>query len=90
MNGRSASTSCRCSPVSRPTARGRGGAGLIVDHLADVLGESLGTRQAYLCGPPGMIDSCIGGLRAAGVQESATFFDKFLDQSHLSPAKKVA
>ncbi len=68
----------------------QGRRGLIVDHLADVLGESLGARQAYLCGPPGMIDSCIGGLRAAGVQESAIFFDKFLDQSHLSPAKKVA
>ena len=64
--------------------------GLIVDHLADVLGESLGAQQAYLCGPPGMIDSCIGGLRAAGARESEIYFDKFLDQSHLTPAKKVA
>ncbi len=68
----------------------QGRRGLIVDHLADVLGESLGAQQAYLCGPPGMIDSCIGGLKAAGVQESEIYFDKFLDQSHLAPAKKVA
>jgi NAD(P)H-flavin reductase/ferredoxin len=68
----------------------QGRRGLIVDHLAGVLGESLGVQQAYLCGPPGMIDSCIGGLKAAGAQESEIYFDKFLDQSHLSPAQKVA
>jgi ferredoxin-NADP reductase/ferredoxin len=68
----------------------QGRRGLIVDHLAEALGESLGARQAYLCGPPGMIDSCIGGLTAAGVQASGIFFDKFLDQSHLAPEKKVA
>jgi NAD(P)H-flavin reductase/ferredoxin len=68
----------------------QGRRGLIVDHLADVLGQSLGAQQAYLCGPPGMIDSCIVGLNAAGVQESGIYFDKFLDQSHLAPAKKVA
>jgi NAD(P)H-flavin reductase/ferredoxin len=64
--------------------------GLIVDHLAEAVGDSLGVQQAYLCGPPGMIDSCIGGLKSAGVQESGIFFDKFLDQSHLAPAKRVA
>jgi NAD(P)H-flavin reductase len=64
--------------------------GLIVDHLADILGESLGAQQAYLCGPPGMIDSCIGGLEAGGVPASGIHFDKFLDQSHLASTKKVA
>jgi len=68
----------------------QGRRGLIVDHLADVLGDSLGVQQAYLCGPPGMIDSCIGGLTAGGARESEIFFDKFLDQSHLAPAKRVA
>lgn len=68
----------------------QGRRGLIVDHLADVLGESLAVQHAYLCGPPGMIDSCIGGLKAGGAQQSGIYFDKFLDQSHLAVAKKVA
>jgi CDP-4-dehydro-6-deoxyglucose reductase len=63
---------------------------MIVDHLADVLGESLGDQQAYLCGPPGMIDSCVSGLKAGGVPPSEVSFDKFLDQSHLASTKKVA
>jgi NAD(P)H-flavin reductase/ferredoxin len=64
--------------------------GLIVDHLAGVLGDAPGAQQAYLCGPPGMIDSCISGLTAGGVPDSEVYFDKFLDQSHLAPEKKVA
>jgi ferredoxin-NADP reductase/ferredoxin len=64
--------------------------GMIVDHLAGVLRESPGIQQAYLCGPPGMIDSCVSGLKAGGVPGSAIHFDKFLDQSHLASTKKVA
>lgn len=64
--------------------------GMIGDHLADVLGESLAVQQAYLCGPPGMIDSCIGALEAGSVPGSDIYFDKFLDQSHLVQARKVA
>ena len=64
--------------------------GMIGDHLADVLGESLAVQQAYLCGPPGMIDSCIGALEAGSVSASDIYFDKFLDQSHLAPTKQVA
>jgi len=64
--------------------------GLIGEHLPGVLGSTAAAQQAYLCGPPGMIDSCTGVLREAGVPETAIFFDKFLDQSHLAPAAKVA
>jgi NAD(P)H-flavin reductase/ferredoxin len=67
-----------------------GSRGMIGDHLAEVLGPSLGVQQAYLCGPPGMIDSCVGVLKENGVPESEINCDKFLDQSHLAPAKKVA
>jgi len=77
--------------ADEPTASTwQGRRGMIVDHLADVLGESLGDQQAYLCGPPGMIDSCIAVLETAGVRASDVYFDKFLDQSHLAPATKVA
>jgi hypothetical protein len=31
-----------------------------------------------------MIDNCVERLSAAGVMESAIYFDKFLDQSHLA------
>ena len=64
--------------------------GLIVDHLVEVLAGSLSAQHAYMCGPPGMIDSCIAGLKAGGVVDSAIRFDKFLDQSHLAPAQKAA
>jgi len=64
--------------------------GMIGDHLADVMGDAMGVHQAYLCGPPGMIDSCVSVLRGAGLPQSEIFFDKFLDESHLAPEKKVA
>jgi NAD(P)H-flavin reductase/ferredoxin len=68
----------------------QGRRGLIANHLAELVGDSLCDQQAYLCGPPGMIDSCIPGLKAGGVQDSEIFFDKFLDQSHLSATRKIA
>ncbi len=37
--------------------------------------------QAYLCGPPPMIDVAIEMLVASGVKEDAIFYDKFLDAS---------
>jgi len=64
--------------------------GLIGDYLADAVGGGLQAYQAYLCGPPGMIDSCVNALEKAGVPESGIFFDKFLDESHLAPSRKVA
>jgi len=64
--------------------------GLLGDHLTDVLGNALSAQQTYLCGPPGMIDSCVSVLRDGGVPKTEIFFDKFLDQSHVAPAKKVA
>ena len=68
----------------------QGRRGMIVNHLAEVLGKSQGVPHAYLCGPPGMIDSCISTLEGSGVSAADIHFDKFLDQSHLAPAKKVA
>lgn len=64
--------------------------GMIADQLVEVLGPLLGAHQAYLCGPPGMIDSCVDALKAGGVPEPGIHCDRFLDQSHLAPAKMVA
>jgi NAD(P)H-flavin reductase len=73
-----------------PESAWTGRRGLIHDHLVELLGSALAAHQAYLCGPPGMIDSCVGVLKENGVPESEINCDKFLDQSHLAPAKKVA
>lgn len=64
--------------------------GMIADHLAEAVVGSLGAQQAYLCGPPGMIDSCVRLLKDAGLPGSEIYFDKFLDESHVTPARKVA
>lgn len=37
--------------------------------------------QAYMCGPPPMIDAGIKALTLAGLGEEAIFYDKFLDAS---------
>lgn len=56
--------------------------GWISDHLRALLGETASQHQAYLCGPPAMIDTCIDHLAQAGVPSSSVFFDKFLDSGH--------
>lgn len=40
--------------------------------------------EAYLCGPPPMIDAAIIKLKSSGMNEKNIFFDKFLDASHLA------
>jgi NAD(P)H-flavin reductase len=77
--------------ADEPVASGwTGRRGLIADHLAEVGVGSLAAQQAYLCGPPGMIDSCVSHLQDAGLSAAGIYFDKFLDESHLAPARKVA
>ena len=77
--------------ANEPAASGwTGRRGLIADHLTEILGQSLSAQQAYFCGPPGMIDSCVHTLTDAGVPATEISFDKFFDASHLAPATKVA
>lgn len=45
---------------------------------ADMAGAG---AQGYLCGPPPMIDACIGVMTAHGMAAEEIFFDKFADQS---------
>ena len=37
--------------------------------------------QGYLCGPPPMIDACIGVMASQGMDVEQVFFDKFADQA---------
>lgn len=43
------------------------------------------TGQAYLCGPPGMIDAAIEVFVSNGIANDDIFFDKFLDKSNTHP-----
>ncbi len=50
--------------------------GLITDVVSR-LEEELGEVDAYLCGPPPMVDAAIAMLDQKGVPESRVYFDKF-------------
>jgi propane monooxygenase reductase subunit len=50
--------------------------GLITDVVAQLEAE-LGEVDAYLCGPPPMVDAAIAMLDQNGVPESRVYYDKF-------------
>jgi propane monooxygenase reductase subunit len=54
-----------------------GETGLITDVLERHLDAGLTQEQAYLCGPPPMIDAAIPVLVRKGISEDRIFFDKF-------------
>jgi propane monooxygenase reductase component len=64
--------------LSEPVDEGDwdGETGLITD-VVDRLEGDLSGREAYLCGPPPMIDACIPVLEAHGLSEAKIFYDKF-------------
>jgi Na+-transporting NADH:ubiquinone oxidoreductase subunit F len=47
---------------------------LVMDKMLDADG---GRRQAFLCGPPPMIDAAIGVLKEKGLTDEDIYFDKF-------------
>ena len=51
--------------------------GLITDVLDRHLEEGQVSTQAYLCGPPPMIDAAIPVLMRKGISEDRIFYDKF-------------
>jgi propane monooxygenase reductase component len=53
-----------------------GEAGLITDVVARRESDLTG-RDAYVCGPPPMVDAAIEKLTALGVREDSIFYDKF-------------
>ena len=61
--------------------------GLVTEHIAT---QSLGwaDTQAYLCGPPPMIDAAIEVLKKLDVSEENIHFDKFLDASSMPGGRK--
>jgi propane monooxygenase reductase component len=71
-------------PALSEAANGDGWAGecgLITDVVERLEGD-LAEVDAYLCGPPPMVDAAIAMLEAAGVPESHIYFDKFTTTEH--------
>ncbi|MFK8068960.1 MAG: NADH:ubiquinone reductase (Na(+)-transporting) subunit F [Gammaproteobacteria bacterium] len=60
----------------------QGNKGFVTEFIANDLGEHI-DGQAYLCGPPGMIDAAISVFEEKGLSSDAIFFDKFLDSSSM-------
>ena len=58
--------------------------GLVTQEIPSAIAELGGVDglQAYLCGPPGMIDAGLAALSAADVQLGAIHYDKFTDASN--------
>lgn len=52
-----------------------GARGMVGDHLPVHIGEA---AQAYLCGPPAMVDACTAALLARGVAHEHIFADRFI------------
>ncbi|MFM2099648.1 MAG: hypothetical protein RLZZ366_1187 [Pseudomonadota bacterium] len=58
--------------------------GMVTAHLSEALTRLGAGVQAYLCGPPGMVDAGIKGLTGAGVALAEVHYDKFTDASSKS------
>lgn len=56
--------------------------GMVTEHIPGQMSDWSST-QAYLCGPPPMIDAAIESLKQQGVSNNDIHFDKFLDASSM-------
>ncbi|WP_285020660.1 2Fe-2S iron-sulfur cluster binding domain-containing protein [Novosphingobium sp. fls2-241-R2A-195] len=63
--------------------------GLVTREIADAIAELGGSAdlQAYMCGPPPMIDAAVAELTAQGVALDAIHYDKFTDASSAAGAR---
>ena len=71
----------RCRAASSPRCRrtataGRARAGLITD-VVDRLEGDIAEVDAYVCGPPPMVEATIALLERKGVPEAHIYYDKF-------------
>lgn len=64
----------------------QGARGMVTEEITRQ-GLDLARSEAYLCGPPPMIDAAIAILEKNGMSDNRIYFDKFLDASHLTPAR---
>ena len=69
------------SEASDNGAAWAGESGLITD-VVERLEDDIADVDAYLCGPPPMVDAAIAMLERLGVPESHIYFDKFTTTEH--------
>lgn len=62
----------------------KGDRGLVTDHVAATISDGF---QAYLCGPPGMIDAAENTLKGYGMAQKEIYADRF---TTLEPTTKLA
>jgi NAD(P)H-flavin reductase len=55
----------------------KGRRGLVTDVMMEHLGDVFGL-EAYICGPPAMIDAAVSGLESAGVLDGDIRTDRFV------------
>lgn len=60
--------------------------GFVTAHIDEALSSLGAGAQAYMCGPPPMIDSAVAALTAAGLALDDIHYDKFTDASHAAGA----
>jgi CDP-4-dehydro-6-deoxyglucose reductase len=60
----------------------QGRRGLVTEFVSEMMPD-VQACQAYLCGPPPMVDAAIATLGEQGLGEESIFYDKFLDASHM-------
>jgi len=63
--------------MATPEDEWDGETGLITEVLMASLTDGQTKTQAYLCGPPPMIDAALPVLARKGISEDRIFFDKF-------------
>ena len=61
--------------------------GLVTDHIKDLQLDP-SSCQAYLSGPPEMIDAAVQRLESIGLSKEIIFYDKFLDTSHVERLRR--
>ena len=74
------STSFRVEPLSEPgpeDADWAGERGLVTEVLARLLPDAR-KHEAYMCGPPGMIDAAVAVLSQNGCKPRHIYFDRFV------------
>jgi propane monooxygenase reductase component len=73
---------CAFVPALSEDSNGWAGETGLITDVVDRLEDDLTEVDAYLCGPPPMVDAAIALLDAKGVPESHIYFDKFTTTEH--------
>ena len=73
---------CAFVPALSEDSNGWAGEMGLITDVVDRLEGDLTEVDAYLCGPPPMVDAAIALLDAKGVPESHIYFDKFTTTEH--------